>query len=216
MSASPPKPEAAEAAKTAEAGAAAAPSGIKAMLPLIIAVVLMPGLAYAMTTFVLLPKLQKSLGAPAAAAGAAEAEPAAEGHGKPAAAEHGKPEAGEHGKPAEGGHGKTGKEGSGGKGKVTVPMKERVLVNVAGTMGTRYLVANFTLVGANSELKHLVDESEAQLRDVASSVMANKSIADLERPGARNLIRTELISAFNTTLGNGMVQEIYFTEFAVQ
>ena len=47
-----------------EATAAAVKSGggIKAMLPLIITVVLMPALAWAMTSFVLVPKLQKSLG----------------------------------------------------------------------------------------------------------------------------------------------------------
>ena len=81
-----PKPGA-EAAKTdaksatASAAPAAAPAGgIKALLPLILAVVLMPVLAYVMTMFVLLPKLQKATGG---APPTEHAEAAAEtGHGK--------------------------------------------------------------------------------------------------------------------------------------
>jgi flagellar basal body-associated protein FliL len=38
----------------------------------------------------------------------------------------------------------------------------------------------------------------------------------LEKPGARNLIRGELLAGFNTILGNSAVREIYFTEFAIQ
>jgi flagellar FliL protein len=215
MSASPakveaPKSEAAEDASKGNAAGGGSPGGIKAWLPLIVAVVLMPGLAFAMTNFVILPKLQKTL-----SSGSAPAEEA-ESHAEAAGAkEHEAKGGGEHGKPA-GEHGKAKESSGSSKGKVTVPMKEKVLVNVAGTMGTRYLVVNFALVGSSADLKGAVEENEAQLRDVTSGVLSAKTISDLEKPGARNLIRTELITAFNTALGGGMVQEIYFTEFAVQ
>ena len=107
-------------------------------------------------------------------------------------------------------------EEANGKNRFTAPLTGKILVNVAGTMGTRYLLANVTLVSATTDLKIPVDKNDAQLRDVAASVLANKTINDLEKPGARNLIRTELISAFNTVLGNGVVSEIYITEFAIR
>lgn len=189
----------AEAAKPAD-GAAPAGGGIKAMLPLILNVVLMPVMAYVMTVFVLLPKINSA--GITAHAKTESAEPA-EGGGS-----------GEHGEPAkeEGGGGKHGASG----GKVSVPLSAKVLVNVSGTAGTRYLLASLTLVGTNAELKESVEKSDAQLRDVASSVLATKTITDLDKPGSRNLIRTELISAFNGVLGDGRVKEIYFTEFAIQ
>jgi flagellar FliL protein len=193
-----------DAAADGKAGAPAA-GGLKAWLPLIITALLMPGLAYATTTFVLLPKLQKSLGG-----GGASEEAHADaggGHGAPAA--HGKSsshgaKADSHGKPANA------------KGKITVPMREKVLVNVSGSMGTRFLVVNFSLVSANTDLKQILEENEAQIRDLSASVLSSKTIVDLEKPGAKNLIRSELITVFNTALGAGLVQEIYFTEFAVQ
>jgi flagellar FliL protein len=191
----------AEAPKPAEG---AAPSGgIKAMLPLILNVVLMPVMAYVMTVFVLLPKMNSAN---------------VTAQARPESGEHGEANAGGHGEAAKEEHGAS--ESSGGKhgggGKSTVPLSGKVLVNVSGTAGTRYLLASLTLVGNGAELKEAVEKSDAQLRDVASSVLATKTIADLDKPGSRNLIRTELISAFNGVLGEGRVKEIYFTEFAIQ
>jgi len=100
--------------------------------------------------------------------------------------------------------------------KVTVPLGGKVLVNVAGTMGTRYLLASVTLVGTNPELRTLVEKNDAELRDAAAGALSVKTIADLEKPGTRNLIRTELISIFNNVLGAGMVTDLYLTEFAIQ
>ena len=192
----------AEAPAPAE-GAAPAGGGMKAMMPLILNVVLMPVMAYVMTVFVLLPKINS-----ANVSAHAKTEAGADGA-------HGEDEAGTdgHGEPAKG-------EKSGGKhgggAKVSVPLSSKVIVNVAGTAGTRYLLVQLTLVGGNADLKDSVDKSDAQLRDVASSVLGTKTIADLDKPGSRNLIRTELISAFNGVLGEGRVKEIYFTEFAIQ
>jgi flagellar FliL protein len=120
---------------------------------------------------------------------------------------------------SEGSHGggeSSGEKGKSSKGKVTVPLPGKILVNVAGTAGTRYLVANMTLVGKSADLKVKVDEHDPQLRDSAISVLGGKTISDLEKPGMRNIIRSELISAYNDILGKEAVTDIYFTEFAIQ
>ncbi len=189
-----------EAPKPADAAVPAAGGGMKAMLPLILNIVLMPVIAYVMTVFVLLPKINS-----AGVAAHAKTE------GGDAAAE-----SGGHGEPEKEEKGGGGKHGGGAGGKTSVPLSAKVLVNVSGTAGTRYLLAQLTLVGTHAELKDSVEKSDAQLRDVASSVLSVKTIADLDKPGSRNLIRTELISAFNGVLGEGRVKEIYFTDFAIQ
>ena len=187
-------PTAAAAAPAAEAG------GIKPFIPLIANLVLMPVLAYVMTAFVLVPKLAKKVGAPETAP-----EPAAAAaHGESAAAS-----AEEHGA---GGGAVT----SGGKIKFSAPLSKKTLVNVSGTMGTRYLLAEFILVGNSPNLKDQVLKADAELRDAAASALASKTIADLEKPGIRNLVRGELITIFNSILGKNTVSEIYLTEFAIQ
>jgi len=180
--------------------------GVKGWLPLIVTILAMPALAFATTKFIILPKIQSAMGAPAggAAHGATEEgeAPAAEGgHGAPAA--HGAPESGAHG------------GGGGGKGKATASIN-KMIVNVAGTMGTRYLVASVTLVGSGADFKAKVDDHRDQLLDVATGTLSNKTIADLEKPGARNEVRAELVSVFNTVLGASAVKDLYITELAIQ
>ncbi|HEU5123964.1 MAG TPA: flagellar basal body-associated FliL family protein [Verrucomicrobiae bacterium] len=169
------------AAGDAAAQAPAAAGGMKAWLPLIITVVLMPVLAYGMTSFVLLPRLQKGLGI-------APAEKSAE---------------------------TSGKHGSASAKKESVTLN-KLLVNVAGTMGQRYLLVSLSVVSTDPDFRAKMQEAEPQLRDMACGTLATKTLADLEKPGARNLIRTELISGFNNILGGPMVQELFLTEFAIQ
>jgi flagellar FliL protein len=165
----------------AEAAPAKAGGGFASWLPLILAVVLMPALAFGMTKFLIVPELQKSLGV----------------------------------KSAEAAHGTKGKAGADAK-KTSVKF-EKLLVNIAGTMGARYLLVSLTIVGTGGEeFKAKITEEDARLRDMAMSALRTKTLADLEKPGAVNIIRTELINGFNTVLGENAVSEIYITEFGIQ
>jgi flagellar FliL protein len=157
--------------------------GFMAWLPLIITVLLMPALAYAMTTLVLVPRLQKGLALSPAGAAAAGAQS---------------------------------RSSSSSSGRQQSVMMNKLLVNVAGTMGSRYLLVSLSLVGNDPDFNNKIQESEPQLRDMACGTLAAKTLADLEQPGARNLIRNELIRAFNNVLNGPVVQELYLTEFAIQ
>jgi flagellar basal body-associated protein FliL len=176
--------------------------GFKAWMPLIVTIVLMPVLAFTTTKFLILPKVVQARSGLDETAGRT-----------PAGGESGheaSKDPGEHGKPKEG------KESKGpGKKKQTVPIT-KVIVNVAGSMGARYLMASFTLVGTNNDFKSIIEDNKDQLLDLANTALASKTITDLEKPGARNQLRAELMSIFNNAIGGGVIQEIYFTEFAVQ
>lgn len=190
-----------DAKKQAEA-AAPAGGGIKAMLPLILTVVLMPVLAFVMTQFVLVPKLQQAITASATTTDHGEGEgeaPAPDGHGEATG----------------GAHGEAGKVAIPKGAKATVPLP-KVIVNVKDTQATRYLMSSYTLVGQGEEFKTLLEANMEQVRDVTSGVLSTKSIRDLEKPDARNIIKAELISTINTALGKPAVKEIYITDFAIQ
>jgi len=198
-------------AKAEPAPAAAGGGGAKAWLPLIVTIVLMPALAFVTTKFIVLPKVVQARG------GAEESDHGAEdgesGHeSSKEDSGHGK-EANDHAKSKDGKEGKEAK--SSGKKKQNFPIT-KVIVNVAGSMGSRYLMTSFTLVGTHNDFKTLIEENKDQLLDLANTAMASKTITDLEKPGARNQLRAELLTIFNNALGSGVVQEIYFTEFAIQ
>ncbi len=164
--------------------------GFKAWLPLAVAAVAMPALAYATTHFVLLPKLERGLA-----------------QGNPGVAQE---------TTAESGTGaKSGGKAASEKLKVTVSLN-KMLVNVAGTMGTRYLMTSVTLVGNTADFTSKIEANRDQLMDLATGTLSGKTISDLEKPGARNVIRAELMTVFNNALGGPAVQEIYITEMAIQ
>jgi flagellar FliL protein len=138
--------------------------------------------------FVLIPQLQKKLGSPIVAEAAPESASAA------------------HGAESKGG----GKDGA--------PTFEfqNVVVNLAGTMGTRYLKTTFMVTGADANIRTLFESNKARLTDVTLNVLSSLSLADLEEPGAKNVLREKLVAAYNQALGHKVAEQVYFSDFVVQ
>jgi flagellar FliL protein len=196
-----PAPEAAVAA------AAGKPSGggLKALMPALLAIVLAPAATFGVAHFVILPRFDAGLKAALAADPSA---PAAEAHAAPAAAE--KPAAGGHG----GGHGAKGAPAAAASGNGY--KFESVVVNLAGTMGTRYLKTSFLVTGERGDVAARFEAARPQLGDVTLGVLSSLSLADLEDAGSKNLIRERLLAAYNQALGGRVVDNLFFAEFVVQ
>ena len=181
------------AATAATAAAAAAPAaprggGLKAWIPAIAALLLAPAATWATVEFVLVPRLKKQL----STIPAAEAHPAAEA----------------------GGHGKEGKDGK----ESGAPNYEfqNVVVNLAGTMGTRYLKTTFLVTGSDSGIRTAFETNKPRLMDVTLNVLSSLTLADLEEPGAKNVIREKLVVAYNQALGRKVAEQVYFSDFVIQ
>jgi len=189
------KSEAAPAADKASGAAAAAPAGggIKALLPAILAIVLAPVLTWAVAQFVLLPKFRASL--------AEAADPSA------AAAEGAKGEKAE-------------KPSGQNKSETATVMEgyrfEGIVVNLAGTMGTRYLKASFLVTSGDPSITARFDAARPQLGDITLAVLSSLTLADLEESGAKNIIRERLLAAYNQALGLKIAENLFFSEFVVQ
>jgi flagellar FliL protein len=190
--------KAAPPAEAAAADAAAPAKGASPWPALLAAVILMPAISYATAEFLLLPKL-RGLISQQAAEGQGEAKE--EGHAAGGAAHA-----------ASAGHGK-GKEGT--KAEATYDF-ENVVVNLSGSLGTRFLKVNFTTLGSNPKLPEIMAERKKQLLDVAINVLSAKTMADLEAPGAKNVLRNELMANLNEALKSDIVEQIYFTDFVIQ
>lgn len=178
------------------AAAPAAKGGIAPWLPVIAAVLLAPVLSWAVAEYVLLPRLQKKLANPAAGEAAGEHAPAETKS--------------DGAKGAKGGKG--GKEGAN-------PANyefQNVVVNLAGTMGTRYLKTSFLVTGADPAINSIFVAQKAQLTDITLNVLSSLSLADLEEPGAKNILREKLVLAYNQALGKRVAEQVYFSDFVVQ
>jgi flagellar FliL protein len=150
------------------------------------AVVLAPALSWAVADYVLLPRLEKRLAAPAAVE---EAPPP----------------------PAE-------SQPSDAKAKPAPPSYQfsNVVVNLAGTMGTRYLKTSFIVTGTDAGLANIFEGEKARLTDVTLNVLSSLTLADLEEPGSKNVLREKLVAAYNQTLGRKVADQVYFSDFVVQ
>ena len=56
----------------------------------------------------------------------------------------------------------------------------------------------------------------ARLTDVTLNVLSSLTLADLEEPGAKNVIREKLVAAYNQALGRKVAEQVYFSDFVVQ
>ena len=177
------------------AGSAAAPArgGFGAWLPAILTLLLAPVATWASVEFVLLPRLQKKI-----AAGPAEHHAASAGTSS--------------------GHGAKGKGKESHDGKDAAPNYEfqNVVVNLAGTMGTRYLKTSFIVTGADSNIKSIFEGAKPRLTDVTLNVLSSLTLADLEEPGAKNIIREKLVGAYNQALDRKVAEQVYFSDFVIQ
>jgi flagellar FliL protein len=175
-----------ETAPPVAAPAAAPGGGIAAWLPAITVMLLAPALTWATVEFVLVPRLQKQLSSPAAEAGVEGA--AGSGHGKS----------------------KDGKDSA-------TPNYEfqNIVVNLNGTMGTRYLKTSFLVTG-EAGIRAAFESNKPRLIDVTLNVLSSLTLADLEEPGAKNVIREKLVGAYNQALGRKMAEQVYFSDFVIQ
>ena len=192
-----PNEKSAAPAEAPAAGAPAKGSAIKAWLPAIVAVVLAPAASFAVSQFVLLPRMQQKLSAPVADHAAGESAPAA------ASEEGGKQDS---------------KDEKGGAAAAGNYEFSNIVVNLAGTMGTRYLKTSFvvTPVEKNANIKGVFEGQKAKLTDITLNVLSSLSLADLEEPGAKNVLREKLVAAYNQALDKRVVDQVYFSDFVIQ
>lgn len=196
-------------APSAPAPAAPSGGGIKAMLPALLSIVLAPAATFAVAHFMVLPRFESGLKAALADPNAAA----------PAAAQAAAPAA--KAAPASG-HGKSGGKAASGHGAAAAPAEgnsyrfENVVVNLSGTMGTRYLKVAFLVTGERADVSARFDAARPQLGDVTLAVLSSLTLSDLEEAGSKNLIRERLLAAYNQALGARVVDNLYFSEFVVQ
>ena len=164
---------------------------LTALVPIAVVLVATPVLTWTVAEFLLLPRLERRLAAAANGADtAAKANPPAEAAAEP-------------------------KKGEPGASTNTYEFSN-VVVNLAGTMGTRYLKTSFLVTGTDTSLRSVFESNKPKLIDVTLNVLSSLSLPDLEEAGAKNIIREKLVIAYNQALGKRMAEQVYFSDFVVQ
>ena len=155
--------------------------------------------------FVLRP-MMSSGGGDARASGGKETAEAKKEDGKKPEAEKKKPEKKEEKKSEEG------KEGGAGN----VYSIEDIVVNPAGTGGSRFLSVSFGFAVESPELAKQMEEHEAQVRDVLITILSSKTVADLTDPKQKEVMRLQIKKRLSQVLETEELAGVYYTDFVLQ
>jgi flagellar basal body-associated protein FliL len=98
----------------------------------------------------------------------------------------------------------------------TVDLVSDLVVNPAGTDGTRYLCTTVALETISPKVSEEIKSREAQIRDVLIEILSKRSIGDLADLGTRDDLRGEIMAGVNGLLTSGEVVGVYFSNFVLQ
>ncbi|MGB0371221.1 MAG: flagellar basal body-associated FliL family protein [Opitutales bacterium] len=174
---------------------AAESKGPNPLIPVIAIVVLLPVINFLMTKFLLIPSMQGALAQTIEESGIAD-------QGEEGAAEVAEAAA----EPAAEG------EGLGGG---TYEF-DGIIANLAGAMRSRYVKVSFMVEGSDPEFTATIEKFKPKLVDATIGVLSALSIQDLEDAGVKNVLRNDLMGAFENVMRKRLVEGLYFSEFVVQ
>jgi flagellar protein FliL len=110
----------------------------------------------------------------------------------------------------EGGEG----EGEGG-GSLVYAVKD-IIVNPAGTGGTRFLSVSFGFQLASSEVAAQLEEQDMLVRDALITILSSKTVAQLTDAKQKEIIRYQVKKRLAQLLETEEIEGVYFTDFVLQ
>lgn len=97
-----------------------------------------------------------------------------------------------------------------------VAQPDKIVVNVAKSNGRAYAVVRLSLKGGGDELIPQINLNRERLLDVATGTLSSKTLEEIDNPGFRNLLRSELLTLFNQVLNGNVISEVVITDFVTQ
>lgn len=134
---------------------------------------------------------------------------AADGHADGAASADAAAD-GEHA-PAEGG-----KEGEAAADGAAVHLLENLVLNPAGSGGSRFLLLSVAIEVGNPKAGEDFKSRDAELRDIILTSLGTKTVEELTDIAQREQFKQELQTAVDGRFGKKAVKSLYFPQFVVQ
>jgi flagellar protein FliL len=124
--------------------------------------------------------------------------------------------AGEHGEKGKAkGKAKGGEHGEEGAG-AAVHNIEGLVLNPAGSGGTRFLLASLALELVDSTTTETLKQRDVEVRDAVLRVLGSKNVVELTDMAARPLLKQQLQMAVDSLFGAETISAVYFPQFVIQ
>ncbi|MDX2057830.1 MAG: flagellar basal body-associated FliL family protein [Gemmatimonadales bacterium] len=129
--------------------------------------------------------------------------------------------AGLEAEPAEGGeggeeHGGGGEHGEGGGEKGPMFKIDNLIVNPAGSQGSRFLMVSVAVETPDAKLEEHLRAREAQIRDVVIAMIETLTMDNLSQPGIRDSLKTVLSDTISTIAGSKAKLRVFLPQFVIQ
>ena len=108
------------------------------------------------------------------------------------------------------------KKGEGGEQTTQIVVIKDVIVNPAGTNGSRLLVTTVGFEVPTAEAKTELEQKEVQTRDVLVTILTGKRLEELTAPEQRETLREEISQRVSKLLRNGKLKNVYISKFIIQ
>jgi flagellar basal body-associated protein FliL len=107
-------------------------------------------------------------------------------------------------------------EGTGESAEQNIYVVKDLIVNPAGTNGTRFLLTTIGFEVTTGEGKKELENKDVQIRDVLNSILTSKDLAVLVNAEEREPLRQEISEKVGELLKKGSLTNVYFSKFIIQ
>lgn len=91
-----------------------------------------------------------------------------------------------------------------------------IVVNPAGTGGTRFLSVSFGFELGSAELAAEFEERELVVRDALITILSSKTVAQLTDAKQKEIVRYQVKKRLEQILDTDEIDGVYFTDFVLQ
>jgi flagellar protein FliL len=116
----------------------------------------------------------------------------------------------------EGGEGEHGKKGEKEGPKTVVHALDNLVLNPAGSSGTRFLMVNVAIEVKDDKVTQEINARDAEARDAVLRVLGTKTVEELTDIGKRDAIKKEVQDALTALFPRDAIRRLYFPQFVIQ
>ncbi len=91
-----------------------------------------------------------------------------------------------------------------------------IVVNPAGTGGSRFLSASFGFELGSAELEKEFSDREPVIRDALITILSSKTVQQLTDPKEKEIVRYQIKKRLSQLVGSENIDGVYFTDFVLQ
>ena len=91
-----------------------------------------------------------------------------------------------------------------------------IIVNPAGSQGTRFLMASVAISVGDEEAQKTLSDHEVELRDRVTSILEAQTMAQLTMPGARDSLKLKIAQAAGTIVGPTVPLKVFLPQYVIQ